>query len=95
MSLIRGDYNFLVFPYLAFLVLLTLEILLYPSNEKISNKISLIAKATYYILLIQILGYAMITAWWGPHYGMDVPFDPFDLIDLVVLFVINVWFGIL
>ena len=37
----------------------------------------------------------MITAWWGTHYGMDLPFNPFDLIDLVVLWIINVGFGIL
>ena len=95
MPLIRGDYSFLVFPYSAFLVLLALEILPNYSQNKISKRISLIGKATYHILLIQILGYAMITAWWGTHYGMDLPFDPFDLIDLGVLWVINVWFGIL
>ena len=95
MPLIRGDYNFLVFPYSAFLVLIALEILPNFSQKGISKRISLIGKATYHILLIQILGYAMITAWWGTHYGMDIPFDPFDLIDLVVLWIINVWFGIL
>jgi hypothetical protein len=95
MPLIRGDYNFLVFPYSAFLVLIALEILPNFSQKKISKRISLISKATYHILLIQILGYAMMTAWWGTHYGMDVPFDPTDIIDLVVLWIINVWFGIL
>jgi peptidoglycan/LPS O-acetylase OafA/YrhL len=95
MPLIRGDYSFLVFPYSAFLMLLALEILPYSSQKLISKKISLIGKATYHILLIQILGYAMITAWWGTHYGMDLLFDPTDLLDLVVLWIINVWFGIL
>lgn len=95
MPILRGDYHLLVFPYSAFLVLLALEILPNISRRKISNKISLIGKASYHILLTQILGYAIITAYWGTHYGMDVPFNPFDLIDLLVLWLLNIWFGIL
>ncbi|MEJ2277878.1 MAG: acyltransferase [Candidatus Lokiarchaeota archaeon] len=93
--LLRGDYHFLVIPYSAFLILFTLKYLSNSSNSKISKGISLIGKSTYHILLIQILGYGMITAWWGTHYGIDVPFNPFDLIDLVVLEIIFVLFGIL
>jgi hypothetical protein len=83
--LLRGDYHFLVFPYSAMLVLLALRFLPQKSDWRISKSISLIGKSTYHILLTQILGYGMITAWWGTHYGMDVPFNPFDIIDLVAL----------
>lgn len=92
---LRGDYNFMVFPYSAFLVLLALKFLPKTSNSWISKKISLIGKSTYHILLTQILGYGMMTAYWGTHYGMDVPFDPFDLIDLVVAGILFIWFGII
>jgi peptidoglycan/LPS O-acetylase OafA/YrhL len=93
--LIRGDYHFLVFPYSAFLVLLALNFLPSTSKAKISKTISLIGKSTYHILLTQILGYAMITMWWGTHYGMDVPFNPLDIIDLLVLWVVFIWLGII
>ena len=92
---LRGDYTLLVFPYSAFLVLLALNFLPKTSNSWISRKISVIGRSTYHILLTQILGYAMITAWWGTHYGMDVPFDPFDLIDLVTAWILFIWLGII
>jgi len=91
---LRGDYTFFVFPYSAFLVLLALKFLPKTSNGRISRTISLIGKSTYHILLTQILGYGMITAWWGTHYGIFVPFDPFELIDLTVLWISFIWLGI-
>jgi peptidoglycan/LPS O-acetylase OafA/YrhL len=91
--LLRGDYHFLVFPYSAFLVLLALKFLPKTSKSLISRKISLIGRSTYHILLTQILGYGMITAYWGTHYGIFVPFDPFELIDLTALWVLFIWFG--
>jgi len=91
---LRGDYTFMVFPYSAFLVLLALKFLPKTSDLWISRKISLIGKSTYHILLTQILGYGMITAWWGTHYGMDVPFDPFDIVDLVAAWILFIWFGL-
>jgi len=93
--LLRGDYHFMVFPYSAFLVLLALKLLPKTSKTKISRTISLIGKSTWHILLTQILGYGMITAWWGTHYGMDVPFNPFDIIDLAVLWIVFIWLGII
>jgi hypothetical protein len=93
--LLRGDYHFLVFPYSAFLVLLALKLLPNASKAKISKTISLIGKSTYHILLTQILGYGLITMWWGTHYGMDVPFNPLDVIDLVVLWIVFIWLGII
>ena len=93
--LLRGDYHFLVFPYSAMLVLLALRYLPQKSDWRISKSISLIGKSTYHILLTQILGYGMITAWWGTHYGMDTPFNPFDIIDLIGLWIVFIGFGIL
>jgi len=93
--LLRGDYTFMVFPYSAFLVLLALQFLPDSSNARISKTISLIGKSTYHILLTQILGYGMITAYWGTHYGMDTPFHPDDIIDLVTLWIAFVWLGII
>ncbi|MBY8981608.1 MAG: acyltransferase [Candidatus Lokiarchaeota archaeon] len=93
--LLRGDYNFMVFPYSAFLVLLALQFLPNTSNTRILKTIKLIGKSTYHILLTQILGYGMITAWWGTHYGMDAPFDPSDIIDLIVLWITFIWLGII
>jgi len=93
--LLSGYFHFLVFPYSAILVLLALKFLPNTSNAKISKKISLIGKSTYHILLTQILGFGMITAYWGTHYGMDIPFDPLDIIDLVTLWIAFVWLGII
>jgi len=92
---LRGDYHLLVFPYSAFLVLLALKFLPNSSNARISKTISLIGKSTYHILLTQILGYAMIDAYWGTHYGMDTPFHADDIIDLVTLWISFVWLGII
>jgi len=77
------------------LVLLAIRFIPQKSDWRISKSISLIGKSTYHILLTQILGYGMITAWWGTHYGMAAPFNPFDIIDLVALWVIFIGFGIL
>ena len=93
--LLRGDYHFIVFPYSAMLVLLALRFLPQKSDWRISKFISLIGKSTYHILLTQILGYGMITFWWGTHYGMAAPFNPFDIIDLVGLWILFIGFGII
>jgi len=93
--LLRGDYHLLVFPYSAFIILLALRFLPEISNARISRVISLIGKSTYHILLTQILGYGMITAYWGTHYGMDTPFHADDIIDLVTLWIVFVWLGII
>jgi len=93
--LLRGDYHFMVFSYSAFLVLLALKFLPNTSNGRISRTISLIGKSTYHILLTQILGFGINTAFWGTHYGIFVPFDPFELIDLALLSFVFVWLGII
>ncbi len=93
--LLRGDYHFLVFPYSAFLVLLALKFLPNTSKTKISRTISLIGRSTYHILLTQILGFGILTAFWGTHYGIYLPFDPFELIDLAALWLLFIWLGII
>ena len=92
---IRPDYNFLFFPYSAFLFLLALKFLPQKSERRISRGISLIGKSTYHILLIQILGFGMIYAYAGTHYAIDVPFTPDEILDLVTAWIIFISFGIL
>jgi len=93
--LLRGDYHFMVFPYSAFLVLLALKFLPNTSTRKISKTISLIGRSTYHILLTQIFGFGILTAFWGTHYGIYLPFDPFELIDLSALWLLFIWVGII
>ena len=94
---LRGDYTLMVFPYSAFLVLVALKLLPKRWDNWFAKRISIIGKSTYHILLTQILGYGMITAFWGTHYIIDVPFDPSDIlnniINLVTLWVAFIWFG--
>ena len=93
--LFRGDYLFLIFPYSAFLVLLALKFLPQKSKGRISRGISMIGKSTYHILLIQILGYGMITAFWGTHYAIDVGFGPDKILDMIFAWILFISFGIL
>lgn len=92
---LRGDYHFLIFPYSAFLFLLAMKFIPQKSGGRISRGIKLIGKSTYHILLIQILGYGMIYAYWGTHYGVDVPFSPDEILDLVVAWIAFISFGVL
>ena len=92
---IRPDYNFLFFPYSAFLFLLAMKFIPQKSEGRISRGIKLIGKSTYHILLIQILGYGMIYAYWGTHYAVDVPFSPDEILDLVVAWISFISFGVL
>jgi hypothetical protein len=93
--LLRGDYNFLIFPYSAVLFLLVMRILPHSSNNKISRAISLIGKSTYHILLTQILGYGMIYALRGTHYLIGDGFMLLDALNLVYAWILFISFGIL
>ncbi len=99
--LIRGDYNFLVFPYSAFLVLVLLKILPQRINpnipiiKSISRAISQISKATYHILLTQILGYGIIYALLGTHYIINPGSTPLDVLYLICAEILFISFGIL
>ena len=91
--LIRGDYHFLIFPYSAFLFLLAMKFLPEKSEGRISRAISSISKSTYHILLIQILGYGMVYAFWGTHYAIDLGFGPDKIFDLITIWIIFISFG--
>jgi hypothetical protein len=93
--LIRGDYHFLIFPYSAFLFLLAMKFIPRKTEGRISRAIKLISKSTYHILLIQILGYGMVYAYWGTHYAIDVPFTLDQMIDLFIVWIVFIPFGIL
>ena len=69
---ITGDYNFLVFPYSAFLVLFVLKVLPNDSKTKLANVIKFISKSTYHILLTQILYFGIVYALYGDHYGASI-----------------------
>ncbi|TET56535.1 MAG: hypothetical protein E3J52_11750 [Promethearchaeota archaeon] len=93
--LMRGDYHFLIILYSAFLVLLAINFLPQKSEGRISRAISMVGKSTYHILLIQILGYGMIFAFWGSHYGIDVGFGPDKIFDMITAWILFISFGIL
>jgi len=93
--LIRGDYHFFVFPYSAFLFLIAIKLIPKKSKGRISKAIKLISKSTYHILLIQILGYGMVYAYGGAHDVIDVPFTLDRILDLVVVWITFISFGIL
>ena len=71
-SHITGDYNFLVFPYSAFLFLIALKILPSKSKNWFSKGIKKISRSTYHILLTQILYFAIVVAIYGDHYGASI-----------------------
>jgi len=92
--LIRGDYNYLIFPYSAFLFLLAMKILPQKSESKFSRAISLIGKSTYHILLTQILGYGIITALRGTHYLIGTGFTFYDSTNLISAWLLFIPAGI-
>jgi len=57
--LIRGDYNYLVFPYSAFLILLIFKIIPKSPENKLAKAISWISKSTFHIFLVQNLYFAI------------------------------------
>jgi hypothetical protein len=99
-SLITGDYNFLVFPYSAFLFLIALKILPKDSKTKLAKIIKIISKSTYHILLIQILYFGIVYALYGDHYGASIfginhTEDIVVFLNLIINWLICVPLGIL
>jgi peptidoglycan/LPS O-acetylase OafA/YrhL len=92
--LLSGDYHFLIFPYSAFLFLMAMNFLPRKSGNWLSRSIKLISKSTYHILLTQILGYAIITAYWGTHYSIEAGFGILDVLDLILVWIFFISFGI-
>ncbi|MHA2122023.1 MAG: hypothetical protein ACW990_12540, partial [Promethearchaeota archaeon] len=93
-QLLSGDYHFLIFPYSAFLFLLAMNFLPRKSDNWLSRRIKIISKSTYHILLTQIFGYAIITAYWGTHYSIEAGFNIFDTLDLIIVWIFFISFGI-
>jgi len=74
---VGGDYNFLSFPFTAFLFLIILKI--FPKNpeNKFSKIIKKISRSTYHILLVQILYFSIAYHFWfSIEFGFD--FYPID-----------------
>jgi len=69
---IRGDYNLFVIPYSAFLVLLGIKLLPNSWDNWFTKIFSTIGKATYHILLTQILYFSVVYSIYGDHYGASI-----------------------
>ncbi|MFX0055950.1 MAG: acyltransferase family protein [Promethearchaeota archaeon] len=90
-NLIWGDYTFLVIPYTAFLFLLAMRYLPSTPQTRLQTIIQRIGRASYHILLIQILYYSV---WYYDHpnwanvgFGSDVLFHVwFYLFSLILTF---------
>ena len=69
---LTGDYNFMVFPYSAFLFLVAMKILPSNSKLKVAKVIKTISRSTYHIFLVQILYFGIVFALYGDHYGASI-----------------------
>jgi len=90
------EYTLLFFPYSAFLFLIMMKILPKKGNSKFTKAISSIGRATYHILLAQILYFAMTVAIWGEHYGASIfgltsetLSEELQVLTFILFFIIN------
>ncbi len=90
------EYTLLFIPYSAFLFLILMRILPKNSNSKFSKGISSIGRATYHILLTQILYFAIIIAIWGDHSSATIfgvvsgnLSEELEALMLILFFIIN------
>ncbi len=69
-----GDYHLLTFPYSALLFLIIMQFIpeKINKNRRIVKGIRKISKATYHILLTQILYFGIVISIWGGHYGASI-----------------------
>ena len=87
---IRGDYNLFIFPYSAFLFLIGMKLLPERAEGKFAKGIAVIGKATYHILLTQILYFGIVVAIWGDHYCASIiGINPFNYIVCFTYLPIN------
>ncbi|MHA1457395.1 MAG: acyltransferase family protein [Promethearchaeota archaeon] len=98
-SFITGDYNFLVFPYSAFLFLIALKLLPSESKNWFSKGIKKISRSTYHILLTQILYFAIVVAIYGDHYrasilGINPDQDIIAFLYLIINWIICIPIGV-
>lgn len=89
LKFVWGDYNYLFFLCSAFLFLLVMKLLPRNWDNLFSRGITAISKATYHILLTQILYFAILIAVYGDHYSASiigiVPRD--DLVSFLYLLI--------
>jgi len=96
---IRGDYNLFVFPYSAFLVLLAIKLLPNRWDNWFTKIFSTMGKATYHILLTQILYFSVVYSLYGDHYGANIfgintTYNFTILGSLIINWVICIPFGV-
>ncbi len=96
---IRGDYNLFVFPYSAFLVLLAIKLLPNRWDNWFTKIFSTMGKATYHILLTQILYFSVVYSLYGDHYGANIfgintAYNFTILGSLIINWVICIPFGV-
>ncbi|MFW9770543.1 MAG: acyltransferase family protein, partial [Candidatus Thorarchaeota archaeon] len=100
LPLIQGDYNFLVFPYSAFLFLRAMKGFPKKSNNKFLKSIAVIGKSSYHILLTQILYFAIVYSIYGDHYCASLLGINYTNIGICFLYLLINWlycipFGVL
>ena len=88
---LTGDYNFMVFPYSAFLFLVAMKILPSDSKNILAKVIKKISKSTYHILLVQILYFAIVYALYGDHYSASIFGINQSSISMTYLYLIINW----
>jgi hypothetical protein len=99
-SFIVTDYNYFVYPYSAFLVLLVIMLLPKKSDNRFAGVVSLIGKSTYHILLAQIFYFGIVEALYDNHYcasifGINPGGGIICFIYLVINWVICIPLGVL
>jgi len=92
--LIRGDYNFLIIAYSAFLVLVALNYIPQKGKGRLAKNISTISKSTYHILLTQIFAFGMMIPFFGTHYSIYAGYDLWDIFDLLIAWAITIPIGV-
>lgn len=100
---VTGDYNFLFYPYSAFLFLIAMKLLPQKSENRFANIIKWIGKSTYHILLTQVfyLGLTFATWGWLTHmniasvFGISQNGGVVGFIHLLVNWIICVSIGVL
>jgi hypothetical protein len=93
--LVRGEYNYLVFPYSAFIILLIIKIFPKKSEKRLAKAISWIGKSTFHIFLIQNLYFEITyTVYDNPPYLSPLIANIFglssnDVIINILLLIMN------
>jgi hypothetical protein len=90
-ALFATDYNYLVYPYSAFLFLIAMKFLPRESKKRYSKVIKMISKSTYHILLTQILYFAIVVAIYGDHYRASIIGINYDQDFVAFLYLLLNW----